>query len=306
MKKSSPIVTIAIPCYKVAFLDKAITSALNQTWRNIEVIVVDDASPDDILSIVNRFSDDRLRYIRNDKNLGSLNPALNWNRCLELAKGEFFCLLCDDDIYKPEFVEILLSLSNNYPECDTFRARAEVINANESVIERYASSPIIESWDDYLWHVAHGYRTQTVSEWMYRTSALRACRGFALLPLAWYADYLTIFQIAHDGGIVSTSDILVQFRQSGENISSRDSDNTEKKIQAAKQYRSEVEKLLGDNPEKDALLVTLDKLLKQHLKYNLNHANRITLCKLWLKRKNYNLHNGWLWKAFWHTIFSKK
>ena len=98
----------------------------------------------------------------------------------------------------------------------------------------------------------------------------------------------------------------MHFRQSGENISSRDSDNTEKKIQAAQQYRSEVEKSLDGSQEKQAILIALDKLLKQHLKYNLNHANRKTILRLLLKNKRYNLHIWWLWKAFWHTIFSKR
>ncbi len=304
--KESPLVTIAIPCFKAKYLDKAITSALSQTWNNIEVIVVDDSSPNDILSIVKRFNDERLKYVRNEKNLGVLNPALNWNRCIELAKGDFFCLLCDDDVYEPEFVETLLSLADNYPECNTFRTRADIVDINGNVIGRYASSPLAETWEDYLWHVANGYRTQTISEWMYRTGALRENGGFASLPLAWYADYLTIFRIARNGGIVSTSNILVHFRQSGENISSRDSDNTEKKIQASQQYRCEVEKLLNDSQDKLAILNVLDKLLKQHLKYNLNHANRKTICGLLLKYKKYNLHIGWLWKAFWHTIFNRR
>ena len=303
---SSPLVTIAIPCYKVAFLDKAIASALGQTWKSLEVIVVDDGSPDDILSIVNRFSDDRLRYVRNDKNIGGLNPALNWNRCLELAQGEFFCLLCDDDLYEPEFVETLLTLAEKYPKTNVFRTRANFINREGREVNRFASAPEWESCDDYLWHVCNNYRSQTISEWVFRSNVLKEQGGYAMLPLAWYADYLTIFRVAQVGGIASTSMILTHFRLSGENISSKDDCNTEEKICAAKIYRIEIEKLLENNPNRVELLKSLDSLLKAHIKYNLRYASRKVIWQLFLKRRQYNLHTGWLWKAFWHTIFSKK
>ena len=198
-----PLVTIAIPAYKAEFIQDTIKSALSQTYRNIEILIVDDSSNDEISSIVKRINDNRICYVKNDTNIGGVNPAYNWNRCLELAKGEFFCLLCDDDLYEPNFVETLFLLAEKYPKTNVFRSRANFINSEGIEINRFASAPECESWEDYLWHVAHGYRTQTISEWMYRISALRACGGFALLPLAWYADYLTIFRVAKDGGIVS-------------------------------------------------------------------------------------------------------
>ena len=168
-------------------------------------------------------------------------------------------------------------------------------------INRYASAPEWESWEDYLWHVIRNYRSQTISEWMFRTDFIRKAGGYALLPLAWYADYLSIFRIAKNGGIASTSEILMHFRQSGENISSKDSYNTEKKIQAALQYRKEMEKILTDNPQKEQLIGGLDWLLRLHLKYNLKHASRKVLLNLFWKRKKYRLRTRWLWKAFWHS-----
>ena len=98
------MVTIAIPAYKTDFLTEAISSALSQTYADIEVIVVDDASPNDVQGVVAGFSDCRLSYHRNEKNLGKDDPSRNWNECLKYAKGEFICILCDDDIYHPEFV----------------------------------------------------------------------------------------------------------------------------------------------------------------------------------------------------------
>lgn len=96
-----PLVSIGIPSYKAKYLADSIRSALNQTYNNIELIIVNDCSPEPIKDVVDKFNDARIRYYVNEKNLGGEDPGNNWNRCLELAKGEFFCLLCDDDMYEP-------------------------------------------------------------------------------------------------------------------------------------------------------------------------------------------------------------
>ena len=60
--------SITIPAYKQKYLYEAIESCLVQSYKDFELIVVDDASPEDLKSIVDMFSDPRLRYFRNKKN----------------------------------------------------------------------------------------------------------------------------------------------------------------------------------------------------------------------------------------------
>lgn len=100
-------VSILIPTYNRAhYLREAIQSALNQTYANIEVIILDDASPDHTPQVAAEFSHDpRVRYIRHSKNMGI---AENWRAGIKAATGEFFCLLHDDDTFEPKFVEALL------------------------------------------------------------------------------------------------------------------------------------------------------------------------------------------------------
>lgn len=297
----APLVSIAIPCYKARFLKEAISSVLSQTYHNIEVIVVNDQSPENISGIIASFSDSRIRYYINDKNIGAENPANNWNKCLSYARGEYFCLLCDDDIYEPDFVEQMLFLAKKHPNADVFRSRANFINAAGKELNRYASAPEWESMEDYLWHVCRDYRSQTISEWFYRTKVLKENNGYALLPLAWYADYLSIYRFSRKGGIVSTYRILVHFRLSGENISSQDNKNNIKKIEAQNLFRSEVEKLLEGNPNKSRLMDMLNWLLRLHLKYNLNYTPRKTLLWLFFHRKQYGVHKSLILKALWHN-----
>lgn len=106
--KPQPPVTIIIPTYNRAnYLREALQSALAQTYQNLEVLVFDDASPDNTSSVVAEFSaDPRLSYMRNQSNLGIIG---NWQTAIKAATGDFFCILHDDDTLEPGFIESLLS-----------------------------------------------------------------------------------------------------------------------------------------------------------------------------------------------------
>lgn len=298
----SPLVTIAIPAYKKQFLSLAISSALAQTYKNIELIVVNDCSPENLTPIIESFNNERISYHVNQTNLGSDNPVYNWNKCLALAHGEFFSLLCDDDVYEPTFVEDLLQLVQKFPRTNVFRSRADFIDSNGQTTNWYPSSPEWESMRDYMWHVFSGFRKQTISEFLYRTEVLRKIGGFFPLPIAWHSDYLSVYKVAATGGIASTYRILTHFRLSGQNISSRDDKNTSEKLLATKIYLQEVRKLV-DNEDK-IFKKQLFYLLRRHTKINnryiLNNANRFLLLKIAAKRKFYCVSGSLLWHAFWH------
>ena len=103
----SPLVSILLPTYKRAdYLAQAIPSALAQTHSQIELLILDDASPDHTPEVVRAFeSDPRVRYVRQPRNLRL--PG-NWRVGLEMARGDYLCFLEDDDLLHPGFVECLL------------------------------------------------------------------------------------------------------------------------------------------------------------------------------------------------------
>ncbi len=102
-----PKVSILIPTYNRShYLCEAIQSALTQTYSHIEVLVLDDQSPDDTPQVAAEFTTDpRVRYIRHENNLGIAN---NWKFGLQKATGDYFCLLHDDDTVEPNYIEALL------------------------------------------------------------------------------------------------------------------------------------------------------------------------------------------------------
>lgn len=100
MKAKVPKVSVCVPTYRgAATIGVAIESVLAQTFFDFELIIIDDCSPDATRNIVERFADPRLRYVRNEHNLG---PEGNWNRCLTEARGKYFKLLPHDDLLYPE------------------------------------------------------------------------------------------------------------------------------------------------------------------------------------------------------------
>jgi len=100
---ATPLVSICIPTYNRAkFVSKAIDSALSQSYPNIEIIVVDNASQDEIDSVIANYQDTRLHFFKNSRNLGMYG---NFNRCIELSKGKYIHILHSDDYIDTHFTQ---------------------------------------------------------------------------------------------------------------------------------------------------------------------------------------------------------
>ena len=104
MDQKQPLVSVVIPTFNRAeFIKKAVQSVLDQTVRDLEILVVDDGSSDNTEETVNAFNDTRIRYYRFAHN-GF--PAYPRNRGIELARGEYIAFLDSDDIWLPNHLEL--------------------------------------------------------------------------------------------------------------------------------------------------------------------------------------------------------
>jgi len=107
-----PLVSAIIATYKRASLvSRAIESVRRQAYSNLEIIVVDDGSPDNTESVVRAIPDERIRYIRHEKNKGL--PA-GRNTGIRAAKGVFIAFLDDDDEWRVDKIERQLKLIEKY------------------------------------------------------------------------------------------------------------------------------------------------------------------------------------------------
>jgi glycosyltransferase involved in cell wall biosynthesis len=117
------------------FLEEAIESILQQTFTDFELIISDNASTDKTEGICRKLAkqDKRIRYYRSDTNRGA---SWNFNRVVDLARGELFKWMADDDLYAPTFFEKCIEALDNdsdvvlaYPRSDTIDEKGEFIKS---------------------------------------------------------------------------------------------------------------------------------------------------------------------------------
>jgi glycosyltransferase involved in cell wall biosynthesis len=134
MESKTPLVSITIPTRNRSdLLSESILSALNQTYKNIEVIVLDDASSDDTESIVSLFNvfDKRIRYVRNNRRYGT---ARNRNILLRLARGNFIGHLDDDDLLDKNAVERVMKEFKSEPKLTLVYSDYFLIDENNNIL----------------------------------------------------------------------------------------------------------------------------------------------------------------------------
>jgi glycosyltransferase involved in cell wall biosynthesis len=108
--KNKPLASIIIPCYNYGHvLREAIESAFDQTYRPLEVIVVNDGSTDDTIDVASQYP----VILHNQENQGA---ARAYNRGIELSGGEYVVILSADDKLHPSFVEKTMHVLERYPQ----------------------------------------------------------------------------------------------------------------------------------------------------------------------------------------------
>lgn len=124
MKNSK--VSVCIPtCNGEKYIRKTMDSIVNQTYQNIEIIIVDDDSKDSTLEIIGSYNDSRIKIIKNENNLGMVN---NWNKCLEYVTGEYILFLFQDDIISKNAVQ----------------RKVDILNKNDDVVMAFSATSVID------------------------------------------------------------------------------------------------------------------------------------------------------------------
>lgn len=102
-RRRSPSVTVAVPTYNRSDLLRAtVESVLAQDYSDLRLLIVDDGSTDDTAAVVASFDDPRIDYFANETNIGVFR---NWTVALGMNRSDYFCILPDDDMYLPGFIE---------------------------------------------------------------------------------------------------------------------------------------------------------------------------------------------------------
>lgn len=126
-----PLVSVITPTYnRPEYLKQALTSAINQTYQNIEIIVSDNCSPESPQAIVESFNDPRIRFYRNSSNLGML---VNTIKTFKYARGKYVASLLDDDMWEPDYLAKMVPLLEENSDLALAFCNHYVINASGEI-----------------------------------------------------------------------------------------------------------------------------------------------------------------------------
>jgi len=184
-----PRVSFIVPCHRLGhLLADCVGSILSQNYEDLEVLIMDDCSPDDTPQVAATLSDPRVRYIRNERNLGHLS---NYNKGLSLARGEYLWLIsADDRLRRPYVLSRFVMLMDARPDvgyvfCPVMKFAGD---RETELYGGHGATDVIISGHDFLRTLARGNSVPAPSG-MARRSCYERISIFPLdLPFAgdWY------------------------------------------------------------------------------------------------------------------------
>jgi glycosyltransferase involved in cell wall biosynthesis len=213
---TNPLVSIGIPTYNRAnsYLKHALRSAVNQTHKNIEIIVSDNCSADHTESVVKEFNDPRIRYYRQKENIGAVP---NCNFCLEQSHGKYFLALLDDDLIDEDFLTTCLEALPSHGEPGVILTGTREIDSHGNVLSSahnkvsgYSTADFILGWFDAKVPL---YLCST----LFHTERLKQLGGFHS-KTNMYEDTVACVQLAARYGRVDVFRVKASFRRHDSNM----------------------------------------------------------------------------------------
>ncbi|AJW64736.1 Spore coat polysaccharide biosynthesis protein SpsA [Elizabethkingia miricola] len=212
------MVSFILPAYKAKFLKQAIESILLQSYSDFELIIVDDASPEPVQEVVSSFGDPRIKYYRNEQNIGGQSLVKQWNHSIRYAKGKYLVLAADDDLYYPDFLEKCIALAGKYPEADLIRTGVEQIDENNNIIGIDGILPQYCSKYQFVYYWLNAIVFTCIGNYMFKTEVIQK-KQFIDFPFAFGSDTASTIDMA-ENGVANTEEMLFRFRISSIHLSS--------------------------------------------------------------------------------------
>ncbi len=233
------MLAIVIPYYKLNFFKDTLQSLVDQTNKNFNLYIGDDASPQDPLPVINSFKDlPCFTYKRFETNLGNFSLTKQWDRCMDMLKGEeWVMVLGDDDFLSPTVVESF------YQQLPVLKTRSNVVRFSSRIILEGQDeiSQIYQhpEWEDPGNAFMRRFRQETrssLSEYIFLIKAYQKW-GFYNYNLAWHSDDRAWLEFSQSKPIYSINDAVVSFRHSEYNITGREDNIEEKELATERFYK---------------------------------------------------------------------
>lgn len=213
-QKASPLISVIIPCYRQAhFLADALESVQSQTYPHVEVVVIDDGSPDNTREIANRFP--RVRCI-SQENRG-LAAARNVG--IQRTLGDFLVFLDADDRLLPKALETGLDCFGRHPDASYVTGQFRVIDFSGRGVA--ILPPLFKAGDHYL-QMLSGETITTPGCVMFRRAVFNHVVGFDTAPrYRGVEDYELYMRIARELPVATHEHLVLEYRRHGVNMSSQ-------------------------------------------------------------------------------------
>ncbi|MCC6841410.1 MAG: glycosyltransferase family 2 protein [Flavobacteriales bacterium] len=203
-------VSVVIPVYnKAPFLREAVESILGQTFKDFELICVDDKSTDNSLEVLRAIKDPRLRIVELERNGG---PGVAANAGLDAARGEYIVRMDADDIAVPERIALQVAFMDAHPELVASGGRMRLFGAEDELWNYPLTADACAAQLAFGVPVVQGAS-------IVRRSVLEA-HGLRYDP-TWPRigeDWLLWLRLAPYGPMANLPDVLVHYRRGAQNI----------------------------------------------------------------------------------------
>lgn len=192
MKVFEQKVSIIVPVYNVEkYIERCILSIINQTHKNIEILLINDGSTDNSLKICQQYSKQDSRITVINKQNGGLSSARNAG--LEKINGNYFTFIDSDDWIDARFIEIMLK---NIDDCDIIQCNYERIDNNNKILFKNDFKSCVLYKNDILnsFFIERNYNTMACAK-LYKTSKFKKFRfyeGKNNEDTIYVADYLNV------------------------------------------------------------------------------------------------------------------
>lgn len=212
----SVLVSIGIPTYNRAnsYLRYSLRSAVSQTYKNIEIIVSDNCSSDNTESVVKEFDDPRIRYYRQEENIG---PVKNRNFCLEQSQGQYFLLLFDDDVIDDDFIATCMEAVKCGSEPGVILTGTREIDPEGNVLSSAHNTMSGCSTGDFILGWFDRKVPLYLCSSLFNATRLKQLGGFHSKTNR-YDDVAASVQLAAKYGRIDIFDVKASFRRHGANI----------------------------------------------------------------------------------------
>ncbi len=213
------LISIIIPSYNhEKYIGKCIDSVLQQTYKNLELIIIDDGSTDSSNKIISAYTDQRIVYVK-QSNHGAHSAI---NRGLVLAKGEYLTILNSDDLYHPQRLERCLQAFQNDQGIDFISTWIDVININGDVLGIKMSWKNMEPWEmknkeltfagseDYALNALMANFVSTTSNMIFKRSVYEKLGGMRNLRFTHDWDFL--LRVSSNFNCLNLEESLLSYR----------------------------------------------------------------------------------------------